>query len=214
MLSVFWIIFPKPRSRTIGIDLAHWYVNCANLKVMFEPQREIPTMAGNYFDGQTEPLPSKFALAVILKRSPASNPWSEYQWDVIGVTAGSSETDAADRLPHLVSEHGEVALFKAEGFGLQLYVDECESYYHNLVSPRPRCFVIAEADAGDGPVPFRVSLSFDEAHAYLEGEGEVFAVDMPPELYRWSEAFVLQHYVPERKTKRKLHNWSDTNDEV
>jgi hypothetical protein len=51
-------------------------------------------------------------------------------------------------------------------------------------------------------------MSFDEAHAYLEGEDEIYAVDVPPELYRWTESFVISNYFPERKRKRKLRNWS------
>jgi len=88
-----------------------------------------------------------------------------------------------------------------------LYVDECESYYHNLLAKTPRCYVIARRDEDAVPVPFLVSLSFDEAHAYLEADDEVFEVDMPPEIYRWTEAFVLHHYTPEKRVKRKRQNW-------
>ncbi len=69
--------------------------------------------------------------------------------------------------------------------------------------------MVADIDEESQPVPFLVTLSFDEAHAYLEGDQEVYAVDIPPELYRWSEAFVLSHYVPQKKRKRKLDNWKD-----
>lgn len=164
-------------------------------------------MTSDHPGTQTEELPEKFEVAVILERRPASNPWSEHLWEVVGIAPGTTGEGERGRVARLISEHGEVALFKVSGFRVQLHVDECESYYHNLVSPTPRCFVIAEPDTGEGPIPFLVSLSFDEAHAYLEGEREVFAVDMPAELYRWSEAFVLRHYVPEKKKKRKLQDW-------
>jgi hypothetical protein len=61
-------------------------------------------------------------------------------------------------------------------------------------------------------VPFLVSLSFDEANAYQEGDGVVYAVAMPPELYRWCEHFVLDHYVPEKKKKRRLTDWRKAGD--
>jgi hypothetical protein len=32
-----------------------------------------------------------------------------------------------------------------------------------------------------------VSLSYDKAHAYLEGDETVYSVPIPAELYRWSE---------------------------
>jgi len=57
------------------------------------------------------------------------------------------------------------------------------------------------------PTPYLVSLSFDEVHAYLEGDEQVYAVGIPPDLYQWSEAFILTHYVAIKKTKRKLKDW-------
>ena len=54
------------------------------------------------------------------------------------------------------------------------------------------------------PVPYLVTLNADEAHAYGEGGSEVFHVPLPAELYVWVERFVLTHYVPEKKVKRKL----------
>jgi hypothetical protein len=52
-----------------------------------------------------------------------------------------------------------------------------------------------------------VTLSYDEAAAYTEVEEEVFAVPMPPEVYRWVENYVLEHYVPEKRRKRKRVDW-------
>ena len=46
-------------------------------------------------------------------------------------------------------------------------------------------------------------------HAYLEGDEQVYAVEIPPELYKWTEAFVLTHYIATKKTKRKLTNWKE-----
>ena len=59
-----------------------------------------------------------------------------------------------------------------------------------------------------------VSLSFDEAHAYLEGDEQVYAVEIPPELYQWAEAFILTHYVATKKIKRKLKNWKEQAPEI
>jgi len=77
------------------------------------------------------------------------------------------------------------------------------------MSPKPGCFVVADEmdDPDKMPVPYLVSLSFDEVHAYLEGDEHVYAVEIPPELYKWTEAFILSHYVAIKKTKRKLKNW-------
>lgn len=159
-------------------------------------------------------LPETFDVSVILEQRPSSSPWADNQWEVVGVSVGSVQAEPGIRWAVKIFEQGEVHRYRVSGFKIQLHADECESYYHNLMSATPRCFVIADSDEGERPVPFLVSLSFDEAHAYLEGEEVVFAVDIPPELYRWSEAFVLTHYVPEKRTKRKLKDWSNTDTEM
>ena len=56
------------------------------------------------------------------------------------------------------------------------------------------------------PVPVLVTLSFDEANAYGEGGATVYHVAIPAELYAWVERYVLTHYVPEKKYKRKLRH--------
>ncbi len=50
-------------------------------------------------------------------------------------------------------------------------------------------------------------MSFDEVHAYLEGDEQVYAVEIPAELYQWAEAFILSHYAATKKVKRKLKYW-------
>jgi hypothetical protein len=55
--------------------------------------------------------------------------------------------------------------------------------------------------------PFQVTLSYDEAASYMEVDEPVFSLPMPPEVYRWLEGYVLEHYVPERKKKRKRDDW-------
>jgi hypothetical protein len=153
-----------------------------------------------------ESLPGSFPVAVVMERRVAKSPWVDHVWSAGGITVGRHpSTDE----PRLIREEGGVAWFLLGGFDVSLYVDECESYYYNLVSDTPRAYVLAHpADDGGRPEPFRVSMSFDEAHAYLEGEDEIFAVDVPPELYRWTEAFVIANYFPQKKRKRKLRDWS------
>lgn len=156
------------------------------------------------------PAPTDFSLSVLIQQSPSCSPWQDYAWEAVGVTAALWDPAAAADTVSLVLEQGGIRQYLHGGFRLQLHADECESYYHNLCSPAPSCFVIAH-DKGDGsPVPFLVSLSFDEANAYQEGDEMVYGVPMPPELYRWCELFVLNHYVPEQKKKRRLKDWRKT----
>ena len=106
----------------------------------------------------------------------------------------------------------DIEQFLVTGLTLRLHVDECESYYHNLMSPEPGCFIVASQpdDSDDMPLPYLVSLSFDEVHAYLEGDEQVYSVKIPQQLYQWAEAYVLTNYVAIKKTKRKLKNWHES----
>jgi hypothetical protein len=144
-------------------------------------------------------------VAVILERRQATSRWQNFVWRATGITI--SDTTDGQSL-NLVREGDDAALFLQGGLEVTLYRDECESYYYNLLSERPRAYVLAHAnDADQAPEPFRISMSFDEAHAYLEGDDEIFDVDVPAELYQFTEAFVLANYFPEKKTKRKLRDW-------
>lgn len=150
--------------------------------------------------------PDHFVISVIMEAKRSHSSWIDEEWRAVGVVAGL-QSDTHERKVREISREKGVRRLLHPGFRLMLYVDECESYYHNLMAPHPSCYVVADPDEKNQPIPIRVTLSFDEAHAYLEGDQEVYAVDIPPELYRWSEVFILSHYVPEKKRKRKLDNW-------
>ena len=36
-----------------------------------------------------------------------------------------------------------------------------------------------------------------------------YAVNIPAEFYRWIEAYVIAHYLPVKRKKRKRNNWKD-----
>jgi hypothetical protein len=153
-------------------------------------------------------LPASMPVVVIMECRPSNNIWIDEVWQVSGVTGDSQAETAAARAVRVIHEQSGLKQVLHSGFSITLHADECESYYHNIKSPDPACYVITRADVDDGPpIPFIVTLSFDEAHAYLECEDEVFTVSMPPELYRWTEAYVLKNYVPEKRVKRKRQNW-------
>jgi hypothetical protein len=158
------------------------------------------------FDQQ---LPDHLNLAVLMEKQPSSHPWADFKYQALGVVVRDGDEDKSVTR---VYQNDEVEHFLVTGMSLRLYPDECEGYYHNLMSPEPGCFIVAsQPDETDQmPVPYLVSLSFDEVHAYLEGDEQIYSVPIPPELYRWAEAFVLTHYIAIRKTKRKLKNWHQT----
>lgn len=155
-----------------------------------------------------EGLPLEYPVSIVMERRTSSSRWSSESWEVIGIAAGAAPTVGEPGVRRKIHEDGKSSHYLLSGFSLRLHRDECESYYHNLMTPHPRCFVVARQDEEEQmPLPFLVSMSFDEAHAYLEAGDPIYAVDVPAELYKWCEAFVLAHYVPQRKYKRKLTSW-------
>ncbi len=155
-----------------------------------------------------EELPERLGVAVIMLKRPSAHPWADFSYDALGVVV---RTPGEDKRVEKIFQDGDDEHFLVSGIHLQLYPDECESYYHNLMSPEPSCFIVAEQpeEDGDMPVPYLVSLSFDEVHAYHEGDEQIYSVPIPAELYKWAEAYVLTHYVAIKKTKRKLKNWRE-----
>ncbi len=158
---------------------------------------------------QAPPSRQDMPIQVVLERRPAEiGTWVDETWSAIGVVVGDP-AEAHDETEPVHCDDAGVARFIVGGLRLRLFPDECESYYHNLMSPHPRCYVVAHVEGdGERPEPFLVSMSFDEAHAYLEGEDEIYAVDIPPEVHQWTEAFVLSFYAPEKRRKRKREDWA------
>jgi len=153
-------------------------------------------------------LPEKLPISVIMEKRPSDHAWVNFTYQAVGVFVDVQQQESQVKKIH---ELDGVEQYLFTGLSVRLHVDECESYYHNLMSPKPGCYIVAsEPETPDEmPEPYLVSLSFDEAHAYLEGDEQVYAVEIPAELYRWTEAFILMHYVATRKSKRKLKNWSE-----
>jgi hypothetical protein len=152
--------------------------------------------------------PAAFAVCVIMKRKPSASRWINYTWQVSGVVVDSREpTTAKNGLKIRSAEDGDDFLWS--GFTVKLYKDEAESYYHNLMAGQPSLYVITRDNEQNEPVPFRVSASFDEANAYIEAGEQAFPVPLPAELYGWIERFVLTHYVPEPRKKRKRKDWKE-----
>lgn len=153
-------------------------------------------------------IPDHFPVAVIMESRPSNSVWQDVSWDAIGVCSLSKDLcNENQQFDEKVIRRGEIEQVIYSHLKLRLFLDECESYYHNLMSPKPGCFVIAREDENGRPVPFLVSLSFDEANAYQEGDDLVYSVPIPAELYRWLEAYVIEYYAPIKRRKRKRKNW-------
>lgn len=160
-----------------------------------------------------EKLPESFSVSIIMESQPSSHPWADSVWDANGIVVSDIDSENSEDTSEVkIIEQGDVKQFIYSGMKIRLFLDECESYYHNMMSPEPGCFIVARNEDEDGeetdiPIPVLATLSFDEAHSYLEGDDIVYAVPIPPELYVWAEAFVLDNYVAEKRLKRKRVDW-------
>ncbi|HHB11771.1 MAG TPA: DUF3305 domain-containing protein [Chromatiales bacterium] len=125
--------------------------------------------------------------------------WRVPRWSARGVVAGAA-AGATRRLLRCDERSQE---WLVGGLALRLYRDEAEGYWFNLSGERPRLFVVCRPESGGGMTPFLVTADGEEAAAYEEGGDQVFAVPMPPEVYRLVEDYVLTHFRPTPKRKRK-----------
>lgn len=157
----------------------------------------------------SQPVRTTFPVSVVMERRPIhDNQWITESWQAIGVTVGSSYEGRQENPVPLVT-NDSVTQCLWHGLRTELFADEAESYYHNLMVPNPGCYVIVRPADNGTPKPILVTLSFDAAQAYLEGDETVYSVALPPELYRAAEAFVIEHYVPEKRKKRKRVSWKE-----
>ncbi|MGB5306549.1 MAG: DUF3305 domain-containing protein [Gammaproteobacteria bacterium] len=159
-------------------------------------------------DSLTTPVPDAFSVSVIVEFvETLANRWEDGHWRVVGVVAGSQKDGGTQSRELHAAAQGRQYLHA--GLQMRLYLDDAESYYYNLVSDNPGVFVICNQESGGPLQPFIATLSYGEATSYMETDAIVETVAMPPELYRWAERFVLEHYVPEKHKKRKRDNWKE-----
>ena len=154
----------------------------------------------------------RHSVAVIMQRRQVKRgPWSVPSWSAVSVVAGEHIAGkGASRTP--IHEGEEEAKFLWTGLPLELHRDEAEAYWYNLTSEKPSLFVICHESPDGELTPFRVTADRDMAAVSLESDDQVFAVPVPPEIYQGIEQFVVAHYVPKERKKRKRKNWSESTD--
>ncbi|MFO7857939.1 MAG: DUF3305 domain-containing protein [Ectothiorhodospiraceae bacterium] len=93
------------------------------------------------------------------------------------------------------------------GFRLHLRKRFVNDYALNIRNEAPSVYVVHRCPEPGAMEPFLVTVSMDEAQKLDAPElrdpaDHVARAPMPPEVYRWVEEFVLDHYEP-RKPKGK-----------
>ncbi len=132
--------------------------------------------------------PSKLLHVIVRPVESTSGRWSVKTW---------SMTHVGEAPPNDIAS-GDLHLQMT----VTLYPDQSGQYTYNLRSPTPQIFLVCDSDeSGGNPVPRLLTVSPDEAAAYLEGEGEVINRPLPEELRAWLEAFTARY--PEKEPFRK-----------
>jgi len=147
------------------------------------------------------------------KRLIKAQRWQVPSWYLQGVAVGESVVHRSEPGQKVgQTEQGEI--FSFGGYSVTLYKDACERYWHALIGDKPLVYVVCNEDVEsfehDLPVePKLVTIDYDEAISHAETDGLVLSTTIPAELYRYMEAFVLQHYQPKPFEKRKRKKWVD-----
>lgn len=132
------------------------------------------------------------------------------QWRsrVDGILSGA-RFEAAQPQQELVRDGEGLRLYLWKGFRLHLRKRYVDDYSLNIRNAPPAVFVVGRYTAPGEFQPFLVTLSMDEAQKLdapelRDSHEHVVQARMPPEIYRWLEEFVLDHYEPRRpKGKRR-----------
>jgi len=154
----------------------------------------------------------RHTVAVIMHRSQIQRgPWSVASWRALSVVAGEHLVGRDSGRTPIHEADGE-AKYLWSGLALDLFRDLAEDYWYNLTGDSPSLFVICHESPDGELTPFRVTADADSASVCLESDDQVFAVPIPPEIYQRIEQFVVAHFVPQERTKRKRKNWSEANE--
>ena len=143
----------------------------------------------------------RIPVGVVVERSKANSPWSEFIWRPTTVLGGLP--DAAP-WTQLASEQ-ETVTFYAGAAEIELYRTETENYRDNLVSAAPSVWVALLSTAGDPPYEIAaVTADPAEGEALTEpGQGIVEAVPMPDSVRDAIASFIAEHHVERTFEKRK-----------
>ncbi|MEJ2177356.1 MAG: DUF3305 domain-containing protein [Gammaproteobacteria bacterium] len=146
-------------------------------------------------------------LAVVLERTiDRSKRWVVPNWSVYTVVSGENLEHQHQQIPF--REDPDRQFFFYGGLSLDLFKDGGEGYWYNLLSSDPYLFVACEGEPGAMEIePFYVTANQDEAVGHLETDDIVLSIPMPEEIRELLEHYVVNHYQPVEKKKRKRRDW-------
>ena len=177
-------LFSANRSCGLLVDIPN--ANAAVFALAVVPGKVLYTKAQHLFirlselgDSRvnvTAPL-VRIPIGVVVERSKANSPWSEFIWRPTAVLGGLPDADPWTQL----AIEKETMTFYAGASEIDLYRTETENYRDNLRSAVPSVWVALLAIAGDPQYEIAaVTADPAEGEALTEpGQGIVEAVPMP-----------------------------------
>ncbi len=146
-------------------------------------------------------------VSVVLQRKLSSDSlWGLPQWSAYSILCDKQSGVAADKM--VIHDDGIHVRYLWTGMSVHLYKDGNEGYWYNLLADIPYLFVVCDGNSNDMEIePVFVTANQDEATGDMEAERIVLEIPMPNEMCNIVEHYVVTHYVPEVKKKRKRKDW-------
>jgi hypothetical protein len=141
------------------------------------------------------------AVGVVVERSKAASPWSDFLWRPVSVLAGAPATRPWTKL----SDDGERATFFAGVADVELYRTEAANYRGNLMNEAPLLWVVLRPSEAEMPYDLlMVTADPAEGEAMTEaGNDLVETVPMPEAIRQAVADFIAEHHVERTFVKRK-----------
>lgn len=132
--------------------------------------------------------------------------WNLVNWEGVAVLVGERFAAGESRRAPLRESEG-AAQYLWDGLRLQLYRDAAETYWFNLTGVRPSLFIVCSEDEHGELEPIEVTADHADSASAVESDYKVFAVPIPPEVIGQLEEFVMTHFKPQPRQKRRREDW-------
>jgi hypothetical protein len=139
-------------------------------------------------------------VAFIMQRRAVMHKWGAMDsWSAVGVVPDRGGLAALQML----SESDERDYYLVSGIELELYTDENEGYYENIMAPDSKVFVLWRMVDGRA-IPARASVSYVEGTRMFDSGEDADGVTMPAEIYQWVASYLRDNFTP-RPRKGRQH---------
>jgi len=139
-------------------------------------------------------------VAFIMQRRAVMHKWGAMDsWSAVGVVPDRGGLAALQML----SKSPERDYYLVSGIELELYTDENEGYYENIMAPDSKVFVLWRMVDGRA-MPARASVSYVEGTRMFDSGEDADGVTMPAEIYQWVASYLRDNFTP-RPRKGRQH---------